>query len=187
MGCRSCFSVLFLSLLLLAGAAGWYYWRVAFPVEYRSEIRAAITENWGEEQLGEYEPLILAIILTESRFNPSAKSGAGAVGLMQVMPATARATARDLGIADFQDEQLLEPAINIRLGTRHLKYLLDLYGHNRQLALAGYNGGGSMAEALRQQKPIARETADYLLRVQARESAYKVRLRWQEQLDQKTR
>jgi soluble lytic murein transglycosylase len=81
-----------------------------------------------------------AVIRQESLFNPEAGSSAGARGLMQLMPGTARDTARKVGIA-YSDTQLLDPETNMRLGTYFLQSLLDKYEGSYILALAGYNAG----------------------------------------------
>ena len=87
--------------------------------------------------------LILALSRQESSFNTAAISPAGAVGLMQLMPATANATARALKIP-YQPQRLsTDPAYNMRLGTAHLDDLLDNYGGSYVMALAAYNAGGS--------------------------------------------
>jgi soluble lytic murein transglycosylase-like protein len=87
------------------------------------------------EAAGRYDvdaDLILAIIMTESQFNPSAKSKRGAKGLMQLMPVTAGA----LDVAD-----IYSPEENINAGTRHFRWLLDRFDGNVKLALAAYNAG----------------------------------------------
>lgn len=87
--------------------------------------------------------LILALSRQESSFNVSAISPAGAIGLMQLMPATANGVARALKIP-YQPQRLgTDPVYNLRLGTAHLNDLLDNYGGSYVMALAAYNAGGS--------------------------------------------
>jgi soluble lytic murein transglycosylase-like protein len=95
------------------------------------------------------------VIRAESDFIPYAKSPKGALGLMQLMPATAR---------QYNVWRALEPRENIEAGTKHLRGLLDLYDGNVRLALAAYNAG---AEAVSRHRgvPPYRETVEYLDRV----------------------
>lgn len=102
------------------------------------------------------EALLHAVIRTESNYNPVAISGRGAIGLMQLMPDTAR----ELGVADPWD-----PAANIHGGARYLKSLLQMFDNDLQLALAAYNAGP--AAVLRQGRAIPpyAETREYVPRV----------------------
>jgi soluble lytic murein transglycosylase len=94
--------------------------------------------------------LVLALIRQESSFNPKALSPAGALGLMQLMPATARETASRAGVPFVQDRLTSDPAYNVTLGTVHLARLLQKYGGSYELAVAAYNGGeGSVDRWLR--------------------------------------
>ncbi len=84
--------------------------------------------------------LIAAVIYEESRFRDQT-SRAGARGLMQITPATARFIARDSGGAAFTQRDLATPQINIAYGTYYLRYLLRRYDGNEELAIAAYNAG----------------------------------------------
>jgi soluble lytic murein transglycosylase len=85
--------------------------------------------------------LIAAVIYAESRFIDGRTSSAGARGLMQVTPATARFIAHRSGGTQFTVEDLATPQVNISYGSWYLRYLLDRYGGNETFAIAAYNGG----------------------------------------------
>ncbi len=84
---------------------------------------------------------VYGLIRQESRFILAARSGVGASGLMQVMPATARWTARKIGLTGFQPDQIYERDTNITIGTAYLKLALDDFGDSLPLAAAAYNAG----------------------------------------------
>ncbi len=111
------------------------YWRILFPEAWWDTIRAEAAKN----NLDPY--LIASLIRQESEFDPSAISYADAYGLMQLLPSVGRKMAREEGIAHFQTFQLLDPAMNIRLGTRYLRQMLDRFGGVQEYALAAYNAG----------------------------------------------
>ena len=119
----------------LIEAKAWNDLDFRFPIAYQdtfiSNARVAdIPVNWS-----------LAIARQESAFMPDARSPVGAVGLMQLMPATARSMAQRVGVAFKSNRDLTEPAFNIKLGSQYLGRMLRRYNNNRILATAAYNAG----------------------------------------------
>jgi soluble lytic murein transglycosylase len=106
-----------------------------FVLDYRDTVLSASREH--EIQPG----LLSAVIFVESRFQPGAKSGKGAVGLMQIMPATGRWVSNQLAWPGFQESDLLNPEKNIALGSWYIAYLTDYFEGNQTAALAAYNAG----------------------------------------------
>ena len=101
--------------------------------------------------------LVHAVIQAESAFNPTARSLKGAMGLMQLMPATAV----QYGVTNAYD-----PVQNIRAGVAYLRRLLDRYSHNEELALAAYNAGPAAVEKYGAVPPY-RETRDYVSKIRS--------------------
>ena len=100
--------------------------------------------------------LLRAVIVVESGFNPRAVSKKGALGLMQLMPATA---------ARFGATNAMDPRQNVAAGARYLKFLMDRFGHNVRLALAAYNAGEEAVDRNGGQIPPFTETMAYVPRV----------------------
>jgi soluble lytic murein transglycosylase len=130
--------------LLAATAAGilaWvvtaqppWYLRLRYPLRYQ-----AIVE--GHARNYRLDPALLAaVIFTESKFHADARSDSGAVGLMQLLPDTAKGIALHTGGTKFRVSDLTNPEINVRYGSWYLRHLLDKYGDERT-ALAAYNAG----------------------------------------------
>lgn len=132
----------------LAEKLGWYrnaiqvmadaqYWddlEVRFPIVYKEHVAKAAKQT-------SVNPLfIFAVTRQESAFVPDAKSTAGAVGLMQLLPSTAKQTAQKNGLS-FTPQDLIQPEKNIALGSRYLDHLLGVFDGNRILAAAAYNAG----------------------------------------------
>jgi soluble lytic murein transglycosylase-like protein len=105
--------------------------------------------------------LVHAVIQAESAFNPMALSVKGAMGLMQLMPATA---------VQFGVTNAFDPAQNIRAGVTYLKQLLKRYSQNEELALAAYNAGPGAVEKYGAVPPY-RETRDYVSKIRSRAGA----------------
>jgi soluble lytic murein transglycosylase len=108
-------------------------WR--FPVAQQQQFEQ-VAEKYGQDSW-----LLMAIARRESAFNPQARSHAGALGLMQLMPGTARDMARQVGVTLRSNDAVFEPTTNIELGSRYLARMMQRYGNNRVLALAAYNAG----------------------------------------------
>jgi len=153
-----------------------YFLRLYYPIHYAD----AIKKNASRNGLDPY--LVMALILQESYFNPRAKSPVGALGLMQLMPATGQELGRQLhGI--FSVTRLTDPITNIEIGTVYLKHLIALFGGETRLAVASYNAGqGNVAKWRRaapkkpmdeflESMPFA-ETRNYVKRVTLLRSAY---------------
>jgi soluble lytic murein transglycosylase len=153
-----------------------YFLRMYYPIRYGEEIEKYAAEN-------KLDPnLVRALILQESYYNPGARSGVGATGLMQLMPATAKDHAGRLHIA-FAASRLENPKVNIELGTFHLRMLVDMFRGNTYLAVASYNAGqGNVLKWRRAApgKPIDEflesipfpETRNYVKRVTMLRSSY---------------
>ena len=125
---------------------------------------------------------VYGLIRQESRFIMDARSHVGASGLMQVMPATAKWTARKIGLSGFEPRQLTDKNVNVRIGTAYLKLALDDFGGSMPLAAAAYNAGPSRSRAWRngptlegaiwaENVPFA-ETRNYVKKVLANTTVY---------------
>lgn len=123
------------------------------PVQLAAPYQKTIAE--ASTKYGVHQDLIRAVILAESLYNPFAVSRKGAMGLMQLMPGTAR----DLKVSDAFD-----PVQNINGGTRYLKGLISKYQGDLTLSLAAYNSGPTAVDRSGGIPPIA-ETEDYVEKV----------------------
>ncbi|MFZ2949768.1 MAG: transglycosylase SLT domain-containing protein [Desulfuromonadaceae bacterium] len=113
-------------------------WTAGYPRAYSDLVSQNAALN------GLSEGLVYALIRAESGFAPAIKSGAGAIGLMQMMPATAKLTAREKG--SFDPLRLTVPEYNIRLGTKHLNDLMKEYNGDVVYMAAAYNAGSGALE-----------------------------------------
>ena len=131
-----------LALLAFAGVAAWvveaepdWYLRARYPLEYE-HIVSAHARNYGLDPA-----LLAAVIYAESRFEADVESSAGAVGLMQLLPETARGIALRTGGARFVVSDLRDPEINVRYGSWYLNHLRGRYDGDMRLVLAAYHAG----------------------------------------------
>jgi len=137
---------------LVSGAAAGLAEAVAgAAMRFGDEVREAAVRH-GVDPL-----LVHAVIRAESAYNPRAVSPKGAVGLMQLMPETARR---------FDVADRFDPRMNLEGGTRYLRELIAQFGGNLELALAAYNAGESAVLRAGGRVPAIRETVDYVRRVQ---------------------
>jgi len=122
------------TVLFLRGPSFWQ--RQYYPLAYQAQI----ADSAARHRISPY--LVAAVINAESSWGPERVSGAGAKGLMQVMPQTARdlAASKRVDRKKFPSDKLLDPATNIEYGTAYLRYLVDRY-HEVEMALAAYNAG----------------------------------------------
>jgi soluble lytic murein transglycosylase len=147
-----------------------------FPMPFRD----AVVRRTG--QIGLDPAYVYGLIRQESRFIMDARSHVGASGLMQVMPATARWTARKLGMTGFTPEQINDRDTNIAIGTGYLKLVLDDFAGSMPLAAAAYNAGpgrprnwrnGPVMEAAAWAENVPfHETRDYVKKVLANTTMY---------------
>jgi soluble lytic murein transglycosylase len=111
------------------------YWKVLFPQPYWSELVANSQKN------GLDPFLVASLIRQESEFNANVVSHANAWGLMQLLPSVGKSMAKKEGLKGFNTNALLNPAVNLQLGTRNLRMVLDRFGGQSEYALAAYNAG----------------------------------------------
>ena len=110
----------------------WFY---SYPAGY-SQIIKNYTVKY------QLDPFILySLILQESRYKPDAVSNAGALGIMQIMPSTASRVAKSIDLTPFSSQILMDPQINLGIGTWYFKQLMVKYKGNYVLSLAAYNAG----------------------------------------------
>jgi soluble lytic murein transglycosylase len=153
-----------------------------FPMPFRTEVQARARE------IGLDPAYVYGLIRQESRFVMDARSSVGASGLMQIMPSTARWTARKIGL-DFTPDLITDRDVNLRLGTSYLKLVLDDFDGSQAMAAAAYNAGPSRPRRWREGPSLEaaiwaenipfNETRDYVKKVLSNATYYAVLLNGQ--------
>jgi len=151
-----------------------------YPAPYRETVQTFAKAN------GLDEAWVYGLTRQESRFVSYAKSGVGASGLMQVMPATAAWIAKKAGFSDYRQHMIHQTETNVKLGTYYLRYTLDLMSGQAAMATAAYNAGPGNARHWAPKKPIEGaiyaetipilETRQYVQKVMANTCFYSSRL-----------
>lgn len=119
-------------------------------------------------QQGLDSSLVMALTEQESAYDPQARSKVGATGLMQIMPATGKEIAKELGIKDYD---LTDPETNIKFGTYYLKKMMDRYGGDVDKALAAYNAGPGNVDKYNGIPPFE-ETQNYVKKIKERQGKF---------------
>ena len=115
------------------------YWEALFPRPYWADLKRYSTQN-------ELDPFLVAsLIRQESEFNAGAVSHKNAVGLMQLLPGTGKKVAKEEKLRHFSANQLFTPGVNLQLGTRYFRTMVDKFG-SFEYALAAYNAGSDRVE-----------------------------------------
>src|SRR5438093_2582788 len=152
---------------LQSSKPGWWE-RLWYPLSYQQIVR-------GHAQNYRLDPALLAgVIYQESKFRANARSSSGAIGLMQLLPSTAKGIAIHTGGSKFRVSDLDDPEINVRYGSWYLRHLLDKYGDERT-ALAAYNAGQDNVDKWRANGSGIRfsETRAYVDRVEKLKRIYR--------------
>ena len=145
-----------------------WYERLRYPLHYTTIVRAH-AHNYHLNAA-----FLAAVIYQESKFDASAHSNSGAVGLMQLTPSTARGIAIRTGGSAFRVSDLTNPELNIRYGSWYLEHLFQKYGDER-LVLAAYNAGQGNVDRWRAEGRGIRfsETKAYVERVEDLKAIYR--------------
>jgi soluble lytic murein transglycosylase len=146
---------------------GWWE-RLWYPLRYQQIVR-------GHARNYDLDPdLLAAVIYQESKFRADARSDSGAIGLMQLLPNTAKGIALHTGGTAFRVADLYNPELNVRYGAWYLRHLLNKYGDERT-ALAAYNAGQDNVDRWRRagRGIVFPETRAYVKRVEELKKIYR--------------
>jgi soluble lytic murein transglycosylase len=161
-------TLLAVTFLYVDTASPPWYERIRYPLKYQSVVRSH-AKNYGLDPA-----FVAAVIYSESKFDASARSSAGAIGLMQLTPTTAQGIATHTGGSAFRLSDLDDPEINIRYGAWYLRHLFRKY-HDERLVLAAYNAGqGNVDQWISKGQSIQfPETNAYVQRVEDLKEVYR--------------
>jgi soluble lytic murein transglycosylase len=159
--------VLLAVALVQEAKPGWWE-RLWYPLRYEHIVRGH-ARNYGLDPA-----LLAAVIYQESKFKADARSGSGAIGLMQLLPDTAKGIALHTGGTAFRVDDLYDPEINVRYGAWYLSHLLEKYRDERT-ALAAYNAGQDNVDRWRRSGRAIQfsETRAYVDRVEELKQIYR--------------
>ena len=146
-----------------------WYARLWYPLHYSAIVRTHASDD-------HLDPALLAAVIeSESKFDPNARSSAGAVGLMQLTPSTAKGIAQSTGGTRFRVSDLTDPDLNVRYGAWYLRHLLDRYHDDERLALAAYNAGEENVDRWERNHVGIQfdETRDYVAKVERLKKIYR--------------
>lgn len=125
--------IIILSLLLIFNSQ--WFQRLFYPIPHFEIVKE-------ESEKFDIDPyLVMAVMRVESKFNEKAQSSRGALGLMQIMPDTAKWIAQEIKVEDYDEDMLREPRTNITFGVWYMNHLIKQFNGNTVAALAAYNGG----------------------------------------------
>ena len=151
------------SIHALGKAEYWWATEQRFPIVFEQHFREhsqkqSIAQGW-----------LFAMARQESAFSPTARSPVGALGILQLMPETARRVASKLNVP-YSQERLVEPSYNIRLGTQYLKDMLGRFDNNYVLATAAYNAGPGKVREWLEMRPITEDWAHWVATIPYKET-----------------
>lgn len=156
------------AVTLLRGNRPAFVDRQLYPLSYAAVIR-------GHARNYRLDPTLLAaVVYQESKFRRRARSSSGAIGLMQLLPDTAKGIALHTGGTRFRVDDLYDPELNVRYGAWYLRHLLDKY-HDERTALAAYNAGQWNVDRWRRERTGIgfAETRHYVDRVEKLKRVYR--------------
>ena len=172
---KTIFGIAFVCVILLA------FFCTVFFLSFKTRHKEIVFEISSQNSVS--SSLIFAVIKAESKFNPNAKSNAGAIGLMQIKLSTANYMLSLENQSEITEAELFEPKTNISLGTKYLKYLAKKF-QDEQVVICAYNAGETVvnewlknAQYSQDGKTLSHipfaETRNYLQKVEFNQKVYK--------------